>query len=280
MNTNEIIESAENKYKQILEEYFISVYKDSFLTSHGIDHHRRVWNNSKELFILLPLKSNDHSLFQLAEELIIASYLHDIGMSVDPGIKHGKHSRELCCRFLVLNNLSENDFPELLDAIENHDNKDYSGNQTVNDLLNILSISDDLDAFGFTGIFRYSEIYLTRGINPGKIGYMIRENALKRFNNLTTTLEPFTDYFQKHHKRYVILDEFFSKYNDQLPSYHFYTVNPSGYCGVIQIFANMISDKIQLSEIYKHVQANINDPVIRSFFIELDRETDGIKNSK
>ena len=32
-----------------------------------------------------------------------------------------------------------------------------------NELLTILSVADDLDAFGFSGIFRYSEIYLIRG---------------------------------------------------------------------------------------------------------------------
>ena len=85
-------------------------------------------------------------------------------MSVDPGVKHGKHSRDLCQRFLMENNLPENDFTDVLEAIENHDNKDYSGNTIQNDLLTILSISDDLDAFGITGIYRYSEIYLTRGI--------------------------------------------------------------------------------------------------------------------
>ena len=37
-------------------------------------------------------------------------------------------------------------------------------------LLTILSVADDLDAFGFIGIYRYSEIYLTRGIDPEKIG--------------------------------------------------------------------------------------------------------------
>ena len=39
-----------------------------------------------------------------------------------------------------------------------------------NDLLTILSVSDDLDAFGYIGIYRYTEIYLTRGIDPEKIG--------------------------------------------------------------------------------------------------------------
>lgn len=264
------IESAEKKYKQILEEFFISVYNDPTISSHGIEHHRRVWNYSKELLTLIP--SDNKNTIQFTGELIIASYLHDIGMSVDPGIKHGKHSRDLCVRFLSTYNLPENDFPHLLDAIENHDNKDYTGNQSSNELLGILSIADDLDAFGFIGIFRYSEIYLKRGINPGKIGTMIRENARNRFNNLAATLEPFTGYLQKHQQRYVILDEFFIKYNEQLPSYHFYTLNPTGYCGVIQLFANMISDKITLNEIYDHVRTNIKDPVIQMFFGELEKE--------
>lgn len=271
MDYTGIIESAERKYKQILEEYFISVFNDSLLISHGIDHHKRVWNYCKELFNLLSLDDKNNNLFQLAEELIIASYLHDIGMSVDPGIKHGKLSREFCSSFLSRYDLQENNFPHLLYAIENHDNKDYSENKNGNELLNILSIADDLDAFGYTGIFRYSEIYLTRGLNPGKIGYLIRENALKRFKNLAPALEPFPVYFEKHHQRYTILDEFFRKYNEQLPSYHFY-LNPSGYCGVIQLFANMISDKIQLSEIYNSVLKNIKDPVIQSFFDELRKE--------
>ena len=49
MELSGIIESAEKQYKQILEEFFISVYDESLLPSHGIDHHRRVWKYSKEL---------------------------------------------------------------------------------------------------------------------------------------------------------------------------------------------------------------------------------------
>jgi HD superfamily phosphodiesterase len=270
MYLNLTIESAEKKYKQILEEYFISVYNDPALSSHGIEHHRRVWKYSVELLNLLPVQNKNTS--QFADELIIASYLHDIGMSVDPGIKHGKHSSDLCVNFLSKNKLDENDFPHLLEAIENHDNKDYPENKDSSELLNILSIADDLDAFGVIGIYRYSEIYLTRGINVGKIGNMIRDNAGKRFNNLAPTLKPFPEYFQKHHERYNILDEFFRKYNEELPSYHFYTVNPKGYCGVIQLFANMISDKMQLSEIYNKVIPGTIDPVIKMFFGELRNE--------
>jgi hypothetical protein len=41
MNLNGIIESAELQFKQILEEFFIAVYDEKSLSSHGIDHHRR-----------------------------------------------------------------------------------------------------------------------------------------------------------------------------------------------------------------------------------------------
>jgi HD superfamily phosphodiesterase len=53
MNLTGTIESAERKFKQILEEFFIGAYDDRYLSSHGIDHHRRVWNYAKELLPLL-----------------------------------------------------------------------------------------------------------------------------------------------------------------------------------------------------------------------------------
>src|ERR1035437_6487768 len=144
MNIAETIESAEKQFKQILEDFFISVYNEKSLTSHGIDHHRRVWNYSKELMKLFPLK-NPAQISQLPAELIIASYLHDIGMSVDPGIRHGKHSKNLCIQFLGKNNLPENDYRDVLEAIEDHDNKDYAFDASMNDLHIILSVADDLD---------------------------------------------------------------------------------------------------------------------------------------
>jgi HD superfamily phosphodiesterase len=91
MNISEIVNSAENQYKQILEDFFISVYSEKSLSSHGIDHHRRVWNYSKELLSAIPSEKTPDFL-KLPANLIIASYMHDIGMSVDPGIKHGKRA--------------------------------------------------------------------------------------------------------------------------------------------------------------------------------------------
>ncbi len=270
MNLNRIIESAEKQYKQILEEYFISVYNERSLPSHGIDHHRRVWKYSRELLKFVPVK-NKKQLSILTSELIIASYMHDIGMSVDPGIKHGKYSKDLCARFLAINNLRINDYLNVLEAVENHDNKEYIENSSRNNLLTILSVSDDLDAFGFIGIYRYIEIYLIRETDQNNLGLLITTNAGKRFGHFVKTVGKSKNLIEKHKQRYLILDNFFNKYTEQLPSYQFGTLKSSGYCGVIELFGNMINNKMELIELINSEKHN-NDPIINWFFSELANE--------
>ena len=265
------IESAEKKYKQILEEFFTSVYPEIALSSHGIDHHRRVWKYARELLITIPPENTPDTL-RLPENLIIACYLHDIGMSVDPGIKHGKLSRNICSRFLIDHNLSENDFTEVLEAIEYHDNKDYTSNSFMNSLLTILSVADDLDAFGCIGIFRYSEINLTRETGYDKIGYMIRENAQKRYDYFIKTFGSIDDLVIKHWERYYLLDMFFAKYNEQLPSYHFGTTHPSGFCGVVEMVANVMRNNLDLKDFYMKPEKHTSDPLILWYLTELKKE--------
>jgi HD superfamily phosphodiesterase len=271
MSLSLIIESAEKQYKQILEEFFVSVYNEKSISSHGIDHHRRVWIYSKELLNLVPLKSIE-SPSQLTSKLIVACYLHDIGMSVDPGVKHGNLSRVFCTRFLTKNNLPADNWLDVLEAIENHDNKDYEGNRPLNDLQTILSVSDDLDAFGFTGIFRYSEIYLTRGIAEEKMGHLIRENAKKRFDNFVKTFGSCDRIIQRHSARFNILDDFFENYNIQLPSYQFGTKHPHGYCGVIETIRFLMNNGLQLKNFFMEPEIYSDDPVIRRFYSELEKE--------
>lgn len=271
MNLTVTIESAELRFKQIVEDFFISIYDDKSLSSHGIDHHRRVWSYAKELLPLVVGQQPD-SISQIPSKLIIACYLHDIGMSVDPGIRHGHHSRDLCIQFLTNNHLPENEYQDVLEAIENHDKKNYTGNTSVNDLLAILSVADDLDAFGFTGIFRYSEIYLTRGINPEEIEHLIKDNAGKRFDNFVKIFGGSDELVQKHKKRFDILDNFFNEYNNQVISYKFGGQHPAGYCGVIEVLLNLISNKKVLKEFWNESEKYSNDPVIRWFFEGLAAE--------
>jgi hypothetical protein len=163
----------------------------------------------------------------------------------------------------------------VLEAIEHHDNKDYNNKLLSNDLLTILSVSDDLDAFGFSGIFRYAEIYLTRGINPGKIGYLIRENSKKRFDNFVMKFGYDSEIVKKHIKRYYTLDNFFERYNEQLPSYQFDTKDPSGFCGVIEIIMYLMKNNLLFKDFLKEPEKYSVDPVIIWFFEELQKELSG-----
>ena len=193
-------------------------------------------------------------------------------MSVDPGIKHGKYSKDLCLKFLDANNLPENDYLNALEAIEYHDNKDYSSSIFMNDLLTILSVADDLDAFGCTGIYRYSEIYLTREIGFEQIGYMIRENARKRYDNFIKSFGSVDELVMKHRERYYLLDMFFTRYNEQLPSYQFGTEHPSGFCGVIEIIKFIMNNNLRLADFYRESEKRTSDPLILWYLAELKSE--------
>jgi HD superfamily phosphohydrolase YqeK len=271
MNLHGPIESAEHQFKQILEEFFISVYDERFLSSHGIDHHRRVWNYAKELLNIYPLQ-NSRLTAVLPSKLIVACFLHDIGMSVEPGAKHGKFSKDFCIKFLTKNHLNTGDWLDVLEAIEYHDNKDYSVNEHVNELMTILSVADDLDAFGFTGIFRYSEIYLERGIKPILIGHLIKENAAARYNNFIRIFIFNTGIVQKHNKKYEILENFFSEYNKQAAVYRFGEKQPFGYCGVVDLISQTVKDKKETSEFFEEVRKYHDDPVVKWYFDGLKSE--------
>jgi len=271
MNIISHIESAEHQFKQILEEFFISVYNEKTLPSHGIEHHRRVWRYARELVINIE-QHNINFDPDFPVNLIIACYLHDIGMSVDHGIKNGHHSKELCIEFLKKNNLEENRSKNLLSAIENHDNKEYQSSAAQFDLLTILSVADDLDALGFVGIYRYSEIYLARGISLNEIGSLILKNAEKRFGNFETYFGNVDSIFLKHKNRYNILKNFFENYNRQVSSYHFGSQYLAGYCGVLELLFELITDKKELNEIYLEVENTYDNQIIKWFFDRLRLE--------
>jgi HD superfamily phosphodiesterase len=212
MNLIHSIESAEIKYRHLLEEFFIEKWGKNTLYSHNIEHHRRVWHYAKELLnFISPEVKNPEPLFP--QKLLFACYLHDLGMSVDPDVRHGIHSRELCRLFLLKNDLDESVFGDVLDAVEHHDDKEYKTQvYSSNEILKILSVADDLDAFGYIGIYRYLEIYIARGIRPEIIGQEIRKNAFKRFQNFERNFGKLPELIEKHRKRFLILDDFFSGY--------------------------------------------------------------------
>jgi HD superfamily phosphodiesterase len=271
MDLTQQILSAEKKYKKRLEDFFTVVFSSTNLSSHGLDHHQRVWSYGKELLNQPDIGSliTDTSI---PEKLIISCYLHDSGMSIDPGPRHGAQSRVLCEQFIRKYKLPEDEFIEALNAIENHDAKEFSFSDQPGELLTILSVADDLDAFGFIGIFRYLEIYLTRRIPIRDLGYLIIENVAARYEYFMKIFGFDQTLIEKHSSRYQIIISFFNDYNKQCKNYQFDTPDPSGFCGVAEIIQSMIKRNLTPVSLYSFVKKLSDEKVLNWYFSELKKE--------
>ncbi|HUX96386.1 MAG TPA: HD domain-containing protein [Bacteroidales bacterium] len=258
-----ICQTVENSLKSDIESFFLSIYPPGHLISHGLEHHKRVWRFAKEIILNTgSMQSNIDQHF--VEQLMIACYLHDTGMAFDHSIKHGVRSRKKAVDYLESRKKNLTEFNKTLEAIEYHDDKDYSAPYGDNIILSILSIADDLDAFGFTGIYRYADIYVRRNIKNSSLGILIRKNASSRFKNLNSNTFLSSDLKRKHSYRYMILDSFFEKYNKELSHYIFGTSSPSGYCGLIEIISSCVYSENE-NEFSNILLKYSNDPVINWF---------------
>lgn len=217
MNLVEEIESAESKYRQKLEDFFTSRWGETKLYSHDINHHRRVWQNARSLLYEVHARYPDKILFS-PDILLTACYVHDLGMAVDKGEMHGTHSSRFFREFLELNKLQESWFTEAIEAVETHDKKEFATNPEIFNVATFLSTADDLDAFGYIGIYRYMEIYLARGTHPENLGIEILRNAHIRFTNFEISFGHFRKLIEKHKKRYLILYKFFNGFNREIDS--------------------------------------------------------------
>jgi HD superfamily phosphodiesterase len=269
MLLSEKITFSETKYKKLLEEFFNRIFNISFLPSHGIDHHRRIWHYAKEILNHIDLQGFDIDQ-SLTDKLIISCFLHDSGMAVDSGFRHGAEGRKICERFLADNRLSVIEYSDVLEAIEYHDNKEYNGINKPQDLLTILSVADDLDALGFIGIYRYIEIYIERKIPFEELGSLITENCATRFNHFLRTYSD-SSLVEKHSKRYKTINTFFDNYNQQVPFYNFNNQLTAGYCGVAETISTLINSKKSISA-YNSDSYDSPDPVIQWFLGELQHE--------
>jgi HD superfamily phosphodiesterase len=271
MDPSREILTAETRFLAKLEEFFLFVFPETKLESHGLDHHRRVWAYAKEL-LSYPGTGTIVQKELLPHKLLIAAYLHDIGMVVDSGPKHGIHSRELCEEFLKKCKLHLLDHIDLLDAIENHDDKEYRTSQIGNPVLQILSVADDLDALSYIGIYRYIEIYLMRNVRHENLGDLILKNVTSRFKNLEKIYVDQPGYMQKHQPRYEAIKGFFNSYSKQAVGYKFGNSNPSEWCGIAELIGESVKKVSDLKELIRHATGNNYDNIIVTYFTNLRKE--------
>jgi hypothetical protein len=185
------ISRAETQWLGSLESNARSYFSGIFLPSHDHTHHRRVWNLCKRL-IRETGATDSGPGYDLVEGLMVAAWFHDLGMARTTSEKHGAAGSDICREFFqncrgplpVL-------LPEVLEAIELHDSKEesiYAGGDSEGShpILTLLSVADDLEALGTIGIYRYTEIYLERGIPLPDLCSRVVENVTRRFRNLSS----------------------------------------------------------------------------------------------
>ena len=205
------IKYAEKKYMSLLTEECCRLFSGTDIPSHNHLHHTRVWDNAALLLGRL-YEAGIVTDPGMAEKAIIAAFFHDTGLTVNRGPDHGRESRQLCSAFLETTGITGADRLEILNAVEMHDNKNYPGHSDPASLAAILSVADDMDAFGETGIGRYEEIYSMRGIPAGEIPGMIVPNVMSRLSHLESTYHMFPELVEEMRDRAItVINHFTSK---------------------------------------------------------------------
>jgi HD superfamily phosphodiesterase len=201
--------SAVSIHRGTLIDFFNEKFGSTSLPSHDLDHHIRVWVFAAEIVSQLRNKG-----YSFNEEFImglqIASMTHDLGLTVDRGESHGKAGRDIVSGYLTRTGLSPAIRAEVLTAVENHDRKDYLNISPPDSMSTILSVADDLDAFGYAGIYRYTEIYLERGISPAEIGKMVLNNLSGRFMHMNRVYGFLAGFISNHTSRFETTRDFFN----------------------------------------------------------------------
>jgi HD superfamily phosphodiesterase len=186
------IKAADKRWRSLLRKECRRIFAGTRMPSHDHLHHERVWINASLLLQRL-FEAGLATDPGLPGKTIIAAFFHDTGLTVNRGPDHGRESRMICSSFLENSDFSPEERQEILDAVERHDDKDYSAPSHPASLAAIISAADDMDAFGRKGIERYVEIYYMRGVSPEGMPGLIIPNVMSRFSHFESTYHMFPD---------------------------------------------------------------------------------------
>ncbi len=278
----EIVTKAEDRWLAALYRHCGELFSGVFLPSHDHLHHNRVWSHARSLLFMLSDK-NMTLPESLPEQLLIACFFHDTGLLHSCGEQHGRESRRLCEEFFLhsvsgVQKPGDSSFQAILHAIEHHDDKSLrpsgpgSRRQITPGLLSLLSVSDDLDAFGRMGTYRYAEIYLLRGLRPEDLPLRVAENVKDRFMNLRSTFSYLGDFLLIQEKRFLLVYDFYLRLAQ---AYSSRNENPTWEPVLIEMIRDSLINRVNLLEAGRVLPAGEFDKDIREWFNALDRENPG-----
>ena len=273
-----LINQAENAWLSSLYSNAEQQFSEAYLPSHDHSHHLRVWYLCKEL--LLEISGFNSSLdLSLVEGVLISAFFHDLGMALSSREDHGALGKELCLSWFREGNRARPDrFEEILEAIEHHDVKEKGSYAKIRAaeaprILTLLSMADDMEAFGTIGIYRYAEIYLMRKIPLSQLGDRILVNAEGRFHNLMESCKLCPVILEKHRKGYEILRNFYITYNRQLQGEPHPERIMAGHLGVINYIRILGMEEQILPEHFPDFLEN-GENFVKSYFRTLKNELD------
>ena len=264
---------VEEKWLTPLTEYSGQMFRSVWIPSHDEIHSHRVWSFAKELYRELEKEKIITDPLKL-EQTLIAVFFHDMGMTRDPGPEHGKLSREMCLDFFKHTGLDKPiGFNVILDAIVNHDDKTYRNhvNQSAErfSVFEVLCISDDLDAFGLTGIFRYWEIYKLRGIPEKLIPGKVLQNLEDRFTHFKEDCSFLHHFYRSHRNRFLKTKQFYTHLQEA------YTLSPGEpplSTRIIEIFnRKILEEHVYPVDLLKELKGKQSPEVLR-FIKEFRKE--------
>ncbi len=274
----QIIDDTEKKWLNELYGYVKDLFSTCPVPSHDQDHHFRVWKYAAEFLRELAATGREVT-HQDAENLIISCFFHDTGMIRENGPGHGNASREICEVYLNATTLAVHNRSVILQAVENHDDKSYHTSPALysDKGLNIsgtLAICDDLDAYGLTGVYRYAEIYILRGIPMEDLGLKIMANLSGRFANFISGCSSLPGMIRRHVIRHNETEDFFRDYNLQLRMIPGNASRPdTGPVGVVsEIFRQTMSGAESITEVCDRVVSTTNENYVLQFFTNLKNE--------
>jgi hypothetical protein len=237
-NIDNLLIDVETKWLKELYNYNAGLFQNKFIPSHNSVHHWRTWQNTK--LILKALSENAiHLNYNFIEALFFAVFFHDTGLSQTNDEKHGYASKLICENYIKSKNIHISFLDETLEAIELHEKKDkLTENSEPGSIKTILTASDDMDAFGFAGIYRYAEIYLMRGVLASDLAQLVLHNLNNRYKNFTLNYINFPRLVNNINLRYQITNNFYQNLN----------LNNPEELQVIQLIENEIVNKKQNPE--------------------------------
>ncbi|MEY1639412.1 HD domain-containing protein [Tenuifilum osseticum] len=269
------IHRIETKHLSNLYRHLESIFNNVSLPSHNLQHHIRVWLHCRGLLIELH-KAGLTITEQLIENAIIACFFHDAGLTKTLDEQHGAEGAELCKQYLShFPDLTESQKTLILKAVELHDDKSVKQHPVTKpddmlDLALLVSTADDLDALGFVGVFRYTEIYLKRGISIDQLPRKVLANLRNRFTSFTNAYSSLHRYSDRQRQRYREIMDFFTKLEGEISQG--ITYQDSAYAVVNTLHEQLVIQSNSIEQTIDYALSTLTASYPLTFFKRLQLE--------